>query len=177
MIDDHMVKKLRQEFSSLGEEFFNFLTETVESYSSIISLPGPTGESNELTYQARGCALCFGPLETDSIKQTILALALGNHVISQINSKIFSSLLGIGFNKSSITRIEGMPSNEIFENNYYHTIMYFGDALSVERILENKREEIIPIVNSIYEPWQLVKERVISIDTTASGGNANLLAL
>ena len=70
-----------------------------------------------------------------------------------------------------------MPSNEIFENNHYHTIMYFGDSLSVERILENKCEEIIPIVNSIYEPWQLVKERVISIDTTASGGNANLLAL
>ena len=104
-------------------------------------------------------------------------MALGNSVISQINSKVFSSLVDIGFNKSSITRIEGMPSNEIFENNYYHTIMYFGDALSVERILENKREEIIPIVNSIYEPWQLVKERVISIDTTASGGNANLLAL
>ena len=32
-------------------------------------------------------------------------------------------------------------------------------------------------MNSIYETWQLVKERVITIDTTASGGNANLLAL
>ena len=177
MINDDMVKKLRQEFSSLGGEFFNFLTETIESYNSIISLPGPTGESNELTYQAKGCVLCFGPSETDSIKQTILALALGNSVISQINSKVFSSLVDIGFNKNSITRLEGMPSNEIFENNHYHAIMYFGDALSVERILENKREEIIPIVSSIYEPWQLVKERVISVDTTASGGNANLLAL
>ena len=71
MINDDMVKKLRQEFSSLGGEFFNFLTETIESYNSIISLPGPTGESNELTYQAKGCVLCFGPSETDSIKQTI----------------------------------------------------------------------------------------------------------
>ena len=49
--------------------------------------------------------------------------------------------------------------------------------LAVERILENKREEIIPIMSTIYEPWQLIKEQVISIDTTASGGNANLLAL
>ena len=49
--------------------------------------------------------------------------------------------------------------------------------MSVERELENKREEIIPIMNSIYEPWQLVKERAVTIDTTASGGNANLLAL
>ena len=57
------------------------------------------------------------------------------------------------------------------------SVNYFFMLLSVERILENKREEIIPIMSTIYEPWQLIKERVISIDTTASGGNANLLAL
>jgi len=50
-------------------------------------------------------------------------------------------------------------------------------VMSVERELDNKREEIIPIMNSIYEPWQLVNERVVTVDTTASGGNANLLAL
>ena len=49
--------------------------------------------------------------------------------------------------------------------------------LSVERELEDRREEIIPIMNSVYEPWQLVNERVVTIDTTATGGNANLLAL
>jgi len=33
------------------------------------------------------------------------------------------------------------------------------------------------VVSSIYEVWELIKEKVITIDTTASGGNANLLAL
>ena len=36
---------------------------------------------------------------------------------------------------------------------------------------------ITPVIDSINEPWQLVNERVITVDTTASGGDANLLAL
>jgi RHH-type proline utilization regulon transcriptional repressor/proline dehydrogenase/delta 1-pyrroline-5-carboxylate dehydrogenase len=32
-------------------------------------------------------------------------------------------------------------------------------------------------MSSLYEPWKLIKEQVITVDTTASGGNANLLAL
>ena len=39
------------------------------------------------------------------------------------------------------------------------------------------RSEIIPIMSSLFETWQLMKESVITIDTTASGGNANLMAL
>ena len=175
--DEKFIKKLRQEFFSIDVQFFEFLHETVNTYALKHSLPSPTGETNELSYQAKGAALCLGPSSADALIQTIMALALGNSAISLITQKNYSSLIKLGFNKNNIIRLINGPNSNLFNSKKYDTILYFGDLLSVERELENKREEIIPIMNSIYEPWQLVKERVITIDTTASGGNANLLAL
>ena len=175
--DEKFIKKLRQEFFSIDVQFFEFLHETVNTYALKHSLPSPTGETNELSYQAKGAALCLGPSSADALIQTIMALALGNSAISLITQKNYSSLIKLGFTKNNIFRLINGPNSNLFNSKKYDTILYFGDLLSVERELENRREEIIPIMNSIYEPWQLVKERVITIDTTASGGNANLLAL
>jgi len=175
--DEKFIKKLRQEFFSIDVQFFEFLHETVNTYALKHSLPSPTGETNELSYQAKGAALCLGPSSADALIQTIMALALGNSAISLITQKNYSSLIKLGFTKNNIFRLINGPNSNLFNSKKYDTILYFGDLLSVERELENRREEIIPIMNSIYEPWQLVKERVITVDTTASGGNANLLAL
>jgi len=104
-------------------------------------------------------------------------LALGNSAISLISQKNYSSLIKLGFDKDNIFRLINGPSSNLVNSKQYDTILYFGDLMSVERELENRREEIIPIMNSVYEPWQLVNERAVTVDTTASGGNANLLAL
>jgi RHH-type proline utilization regulon transcriptional repressor/proline dehydrogenase/delta 1-pyrroline-5-carboxylate dehydrogenase len=175
--DEKLIEKLRQEFPSIDPQFFGFLHETVNTYSLKHSLPGPTGESNELSYQAKGTALCLGPSSADALIQTIIALALGNSAISLISQNNYSSLIKLGFDKDNIFRLINGPSSNLFNIKQYDTILYFGDLMSVERELENKREEIIPIMNSVYEPWQLVNERAVTVDTTASGGNANLLAL
>ena len=175
--DEKLIKKLRQEFFSVDTQFFEFLHETVNTYTLKHSLPGPTGESNELSYQAKGAALCLGPSSADALVQTIMSLALGNSAISLITQKNYSSLIKLGFEKDNIFRLINGPSSILFNSKQYDTILFFGDLLSVKRELGNRREEIIPVMNSIYEPWQLVNERVVTVDTTASGGNANLLAL
>ena len=172
-----MIEKFRKEFPSVDNQFFKFLHETVNTYSLKHSLPGPTGESNELSYQAKGTALCLGPSSADALIQTIIALALGNSAVSLISQKNYSSLIKLGFDKDNIFRLINGPSSNLFDIKQYDTILYFGDLMSVERELENRREEIIPIMYSVYEPWQLVNERAVTVDTTASGGNANLLAL
>jgi len=177
IFDEKLIGKLRQEFSSIDNQFFEFLYETVNIYALKHSLPGPTGESNELSYQAKGTALCLGPSSADALMQTIIALALGNSTISLISQKNYSSLIKLGFEKDNIIRLINGPSSSLLNSMQYDTILYFGDLLSVERELEDRREEIIPIMNSVYEPWQLVNERVVTVDTTATGGNANLLAL
>ena len=65
----------------------------------------------------------------------------------------------------------------LVESNSYNVVFYFGDVSSVDELLITSRNELIPVVSSIYEAWELLKEKVITEDTTASGGNANLLAL
>jgi len=177
IFDEKLIEKFRKEFPSVDTQFFKFLHETVNTYALKHSLPGPTGESNELSYQAKGTALCLGPSSADALIQTIIALALGNSAISLISQNNYSSLIKLGFDKDNIFRLINGPSSNLFNIKQYDTILYFGDLMSVERELENKREEIIPIMNSVYEPWQLVNERAVTVDTTASGGNANLLAL
>jgi RHH-type proline utilization regulon transcriptional repressor/proline dehydrogenase/delta 1-pyrroline-5-carboxylate dehydrogenase len=118
----------------------------------------------------------LGPTPNDALEQAIMSLALGNSVIALLSEKDHSSLVGLGFAEKSIARIEKGPSSELLASDKYHAIFYFGDAMSVESELMN-RQDIVPVIDSIFEPWRLVNERVVTIDTTASGGNANLLAL
>ena len=62
-------------------------------------------------------------------------------------------------------------------SNLYSAVFYSGNSTSMQEIILASRSELIPIVSSIYEGWEILKEQVVTEDTTASGGNANLLAL
>ena len=62
-------------------------------------------------------------------------------------------------------------------SNLYSAVFYSGNSTSMQEIILASRIELIPIVSSIYEAWEILKEQVVTEDTTASGGNANLLAL
>ena len=171
------IEKIQKKFPFIESEFFNLLNDTFSNYSVKHNLPGPTGESNELNYKPKGTALCLGPDSSDALKQTIMALALGNKTISQISDADYSSILNLGFSKENIQRLISGPSLNLLASSQYQVILYFGSLISVENILESCQEGIIPIMSSLYEPWKLIKEQVITVDTTASGGNANLLAL
>jgi delta 1-pyrroline-5-carboxylate dehydrogenase len=86
-------------------------------------------------------------------------------------------LVALGFKKENIFRLNDSPSLSLFASNAYNAVLYFGNSSSIQEIILSSRNELIPIVSSIYETWELLKEQVITEDTTASGGNANLLAL
>lgn len=172
-----MLSFMKSEFPNIKDEFFEFLYQEVSRYSHEVSLPGPTGESNKLSYKPKGTVLCIGPRPDDLLMQTLLSLFLGNSVISQISNQEYKSLVAIGFRKENIYQLNDSPSLSLVESNSYNLVFYFGDASSVNELLITSRNELIPVVSSIYEAWELLKEKVITEDTTASGGNANLLAL
>ena len=98
-------------------------------------------------------------------------------VITQISSKDFDILIELGLKKENIYRLHDSPSTCLLESTSYNAVFYFGNSTSLQELILRSRRELIPIVSSIYEPWELIKEKVITEDTTASGGNANLLAL
>jgi len=176
-LSNELLLEMKSELPNIEEEFFEFLYLEVLKYSHDISLSGPTGESNQLRYKPKGTVMCLGPESDELLKQTVLSLFLGNSVISQISRKEYHSLVALGFKKENIFRLNDSPSLSLFASNAYNAVLYFGNSSSIQEIILSSRNELIPIVSSIYETWELLKEQVITEDTTASGGNANLLAL
>ena len=177
LINEDLITKMKNQFSFIESDFFDFLHDEIAKYATKVSLPGPTGESNSIRYKPKGTALCFGPTAIDALKQTLLALVLGNSVVSLIKEDEYNSLITLGFGKESIFRLVNGPSLKLMKSESYKVILFFGNLMSVEKLIVNQRSAIIPVMSSLYETWQLVNERVITEDTTASGGNANLLAL
>jgi len=172
-----LISKMKNKFSFIESDFFDFLHDEIAKYSTKISLPGPTGESNNIRYKPKGTVLCLGPTTIDALKQTLLALALGNSVISLIQEDEYNSLITLGFGKENIFRLINGPSLNLMKGESYKVILYFGNLMSVEKLIVNQRSAITPVMSSLSETWQLFNEQVITEDTTASGGNANLLAL
>ncbi|MDB4099632.1 bifunctional proline dehydrogenase/L-glutamate gamma-semialdehyde dehydrogenase PutA, partial [Candidatus Thioglobus sp.] len=177
LINADLITKMKNQFSFIESDFFDFLHDEIAKYATKISLPGPTGESNSIRYKPKGTALCLGPTAIDALKQTLLALVLGNSVVSLIKEDEYNSLITLGFGKESIFRLVNGPSLKLMKSESYKVILFFGNLMSVEKLIVNQHSAITPVMSSLYETWQLINERVVTEDTTASGGNANLLAL
>ena len=177
LINEDLITKMKNQFSFIESDFFDFLHDEIAKYATKVSLPGPTGESNSIRYKPKGTVLCLGPTAIDALKQTLLALVLGNGVVSLIKEDEYNSLITLGFGKENIFRLVNGPSLKLMKSESYKVILFFGNLMSVEKLIVNQRSAITPVMSSLYETWQLVNERVITEDTTASGGNANLLAL
>ena len=172
-----IMEKITVMFPLLGQVFINHLVDTINQYNQSIELPGPTGESNTLSYHPKGCVLCLGPSDVDALQQSITALALGNSVMSTLNQQDFDQLIELGIDSNTLVRLSKTLYKELLESDCYDAILYSGDTKTIELTVLDRNAGITPVIDSINEPWHFLNERVIAVDTTASGGNANLLAL
>ena len=142
-------------------------------------MPGPTGESNVLETHPRGIVLCLGPDEESARRQAQLALAHGNAVlvVAYGGPRIAEEL---GKDGAAIGGVERRLSPAVIEAGLnVDAIMHFGtpEALRPWRQALARRDgPIVPLIASEADAGRLILERHICIDTTASGGNAELLA-
>ena len=176
--DQVMIDKITNAFPVLDQVFIGYLVDTVNQYGQSVELPGPTGESNTLSYHPKGCILCLGFSDKDALQQCLMAMALGNTVMTTLSQECFDQLIGLGFDVNKLFKMAGVnPTAELLKSDCYDAIMYSGDSKKFDWLVIDRNSGITPVINSTNEPWQLLNERVITVDTTASGGNANLLAL
>jgi RHH-type proline utilization regulon transcriptional repressor/proline dehydrogenase/delta 1-pyrroline-5-carboxylate dehydrogenase len=119
-----------------------------------LSLPGPTGESNRYHLHPRGQIGCFGPEPADLARQMEITQATGAKVID-CTSLPLGTVAGLGLDGA----------------------VYWGpDGRAIAMALAECEGAIVPLwIDATFETW-IWQEQVVSVDTTASGGNATLLA-
>jgi RHH-type proline utilization regulon transcriptional repressor/proline dehydrogenase/delta 1-pyrroline-5-carboxylate dehydrogenase len=116
------------------------------------TLPGPTGESNVLSFHARGRVACIAYDPAERAAQAALATSLGNVAVDTVAPRPDAVLFA------------GTPA----------------EAALLRSELARQDGPIVPVIerrDGDYDATRLVAERTLTINTTASGGNASLLSL
>jgi delta 1-pyrroline-5-carboxylate dehydrogenase len=179
------------------------ITNALNSIADRQLMPGPTGESNELSNQGRGLFLCSVDLEGENISlsepvqialvgQIYAALIAGNSVINvgpfgEQLTDIISAVVPTGI-------IQNVAASA--EDSFIDSTELAGVAMisTQEKIIQlNQRltakdgvlcqlvaETDVQNLTTIASPYYLLRfitERTVTINTTAVGGNATLLEL
>ena len=120
-------------------------------------LPGPTGESNRLTTVARAPVLCLGPSEAQAMAQATAVRALGGLAVE----------------------VPGLDPDALGTEAGFSGAIWWGDAATARacaQALAARPGPILPLITDMPDAAHATLERHACIDTTASGGNAQLLA-
>ena len=122
------------------------------------TLPGPTGESNRLSLAPRAPLLCLGP--------GLEAVESQSRAVHELGG---TTLLASGMIKpQQLENLQGISG-----------VIWWGDietARSIEQALSRRTGPILPLIPGNPGIAQVMTETHICVDTTASGGNADLLA-
>ncbi|MCP1200742.1 bifunctional proline dehydrogenase/L-glutamate gamma-semialdehyde dehydrogenase PutA [Notoacmeibacter sp. MSK16QG-6] len=124
----------------------------------VVDLPGPTGESNRLSYVTRPPILCLGPGRRAVDEQAQAISALGGLSV-RVDGDVEPSVL---------TKIDGI-SGAVWWGGEQHGRLY-------ARALAKRSGPIVPLISEMPDFGHVTYERHLCIDTTAAGGNAQLLA-
>ena len=116
--------------------------------------PGPTGESNRLTHYIRGRTLCLGP-----------------DVELQMNLVRGAGGVGVALPNLDLNTLEHLQG--------FASVVHWGDVTDqrkARQALARREGPILPLATGQDILWAIAAEQHICIDTTASGGNTELLS-
>ncbi len=119
-------------------------------------MPGPTGESNRLTLTPRAPVLCLGPGRAAALQQAEAVRKLGGHAVE-----------APGLDPQALTKLQGFSG-----------AVWWGETEAgrpFAQALAQREGPILPLI-AAPDAGHAYLERHLCIDTTASGGNAQLLA-
>jgi RHH-type proline utilization regulon transcriptional repressor/proline dehydrogenase/delta 1-pyrroline-5-carboxylate dehydrogenase len=173
------VAVLRKALAGSGSVVRKSLAETAAFDMTPQTLPGPTGESNRLSFYPKGTVLCLGPTAEIAIGQAAQALGAGCAVIvvapgaakpaqALIDAGVPLAVLDGVIDAESLTTLTGIDAVAAAGASDWTR------ALRVA--LARRQGPILPLETQLIAPERYVLERHLCIDTTAAGGNASLLA-
>jgi RHH-type transcriptional regulator, proline utilization regulon repressor / proline dehydrogenase / delta 1-pyrroline-5-carboxylate dehydrogenase len=121
-------------------------------------LPGPTGESNRLRLSPRDPLLCLGPGAEAEAAQVEAVRMLGGRAVAAGGT---------------------VPPDWLGRARGFSAAIWWGDpahARAIAQALAGREGPILPLITAMPDRAHVLAERHLCIDTTASGGNAQLLA-
>jgi RHH-type proline utilization regulon transcriptional repressor/proline dehydrogenase/delta 1-pyrroline-5-carboxylate dehydrogenase len=121
-------------------------------------LPGPTGESNRLSLHARSPVLCLGPGARAEAAQAEAVRAHGGVAVCAEGA---------------------VPADWLGTAAGFSGVVWWGEAglaRAYAQALASRAGPILPLITAMPDAAHVLTERHLCIDTTASGGNAQLLA-
>ncbi|PQO22010.1 bifunctional proline dehydrogenase/L-glutamate gamma-semialdehyde dehydrogenase [Rhodobacteraceae bacterium WD3A24] len=124
----------------------------------VMDMPGPTGESNRLSHVPRPPLICAGPGPAAERAQREAVEALGGTAVEA----------GGQLDPAALERLAGFAG-----------VLWWGDAQTGRahaRALAARAGLILPVIPAMPDRAHIHHERHVCVDTTASGGNAQLLA-
>ncbi|WP_111431654.1 bifunctional proline dehydrogenase/L-glutamate gamma-semialdehyde dehydrogenase PutA [Rhodobacteraceae bacterium DSL-40] len=147
--------------------------------ATVRELPGPTGESNLLSNHPRGAVLCLGATPELLLAQAVQALAAGNTVVA-VAPGATATLAPFARTGLPVAALDGQVAPATLTRLNPLAMVSAsgpGDWLSELRVaLAARKGAILPLEIAPVAPERYMLERHLCIDTTAAGGNANLLA-
>jgi RHH-type proline utilization regulon transcriptional repressor/proline dehydrogenase/delta 1-pyrroline-5-carboxylate dehydrogenase len=150
------------------QQALDALAKTSPTKLSAQDLPGPTGESNRLSTYGRGVVLCLGPTAEDAAQQ--VQIARGNGCPALAVAPGVSPDLGV----------DGVLSRDALEHLSSFALValwsHDDDVRAARQALAARPGALIGLATGDDLAARCRLERHICIDTTAAGGNAQLLA-
>jgi len=156
-------------------------------------MPGPTGESNKLYLEPRGCVVCYADKDTSFnfwAISIISALATGNTVITVVSDLFHNEALAFRDKflstgaAAGILQVAKLSQLQAVLEHPHIAGAVIGSGCErknfVTAELAARSGAILPVISSEYYDTlinRLLTEKTISIDTTASGGNTSLMTL
>ncbi|WP_370241188.1 bifunctional proline dehydrogenase/L-glutamate gamma-semialdehyde dehydrogenase PutA [Pararhodobacter marinus] len=124
---------------------------------AVHDMPGPTGESNRLSLYPRAAVLCLGPGAGAEAAQAAAIRAAG----------------GVALEAGGTVPAAWLETAQGFSG-----VVWWGDdetARSYAQALARRKGAILPVITAMPDAAHALTERHLCVDTTASGGNAQLL--
>jgi RHH-type transcriptional regulator, proline utilization regulon repressor / proline dehydrogenase / delta 1-pyrroline-5-carboxylate dehydrogenase len=169
------------------------LQEALDHLSEAIALPGPTGETNELSLHGRGVILLVveDELSADIFVQAMSALVTGNALMiigsthaGQQQGQALAQYLSEMLAKQEVANTVG-HANQVSELQalLLHkliTAVISNTGAGIMPILAQRKGAIIPVIGHVVDAFALlpyVVEKTLTNNIVATGGNAMLLNL
>ena len=147
---------------------------TAEEMTVTTELPGPTGETNTLRLHPRGRIACIAATEAAMRAQAMLAASLGNVPVLPPTPAALRVRAAVGGQcEIAADVLLPPPAAVLFDGSE-------DEAAALRVVLAAGDGPLVPLLvarDGAYASARLVCERTLTINTTASGGNATLLSL